>query len=134
DACQRIFGQNRASVQRGGSAGLLEDLMTPEPHVLPDLCEPVESESPKCRLEVEHDMLRTSGIWVGGEATEEEATGAQGSRESVDRLNGIGQVLEDIHRGDEIESLAGQLFTAQVDRRHGQPPSSEPPSAEVEQG
>src|SRR5262245_44047427 len=107
--------------------------MTPEPHVLPDLSQPVEGESQKRRLEVEHDMLWTRGIVFGGEATEEVATRLQRGRESVDRLDGIGQVLEYIHRGDEIECLVGELFADQVDGRGGHLPSSEPPSAEVEQ-
>src|SRR5262249_2539165 len=118
----------------GVSAGLLEDLMTPEPCVLPHLSEPVEGESTKCRLEVEDDMLRTRGIVLGGEATEEVATGSQGSRESVDRLDGIGQVVEYIHRGNERECLVGKFFAGQIEGRDGEPPASEPPSAEVEHG
>src|SRR5262249_42577593 len=57
-----------------------------------------------------------------------------GSRESVDRLDGIGQVLEYIHRGNEIECLVGKFFAGQIEGRDGEPPASEPPSAEVEHG
>src|SRR6266852_1625986 len=72
-------------------------------------------EAIKDRLEILDDVLGPSRIDFGGEAPINVPARLQAMMKQVDRLGRIDQMLEYIHRGNEIEPSLGQLGLLEID-------------------
>jgi len=83
--------------------------------------------------EIEHDVLRTVLVGLGGEAAEEEAAARQRNSEMIDSLDRIGEMLEDVHRRDHVEGIGWKRRVFQIDELRRQASSLHAPLAESEQ-
>src|SRR5216684_254739 len=93
----------------------LEHLVAPEPFVAKDFLKAQFGETIEDRLEILDDVLGPSRIDFGGEAPINVPARLQAMMKQVDRLGRIDQMLEYIHRGNEIEPSLGQLGLLEID-------------------
>ena len=89
--------------------------MTPEPVFAEDLFEAQSGEAIEDRLEILDDVLGPIPIDFGGEAPVNVPARLQVTMEQVDRPDRINQMLEYVHRCDEIERSRGQHGMLEVD-------------------
>ncbi len=89
--------------------------MAPEPFVPKDFYKAQFGEAIKDRLEILDDVLGPSRIDFGGEAPINVPARLQAMMKQVDRPGRIDQMLEHIHRRNEIERSRGQLRLLEID-------------------
>src|SRR5207245_4261567 len=93
----------------------LEDLVTPEPFVAENLFATQFGEALEDRLEIVHDVLGPIAVCLGGETAVNVAAGLEPSMERVDRRDRIDEMLEHVHRADEIKGGSIRVPGFQID-------------------
>src|SRR5262245_24990687 len=114
-------------------SGALEDLVSPQPLVAPHLDEAAFREPTEGRREVGDDVLWMVRVDLAVEAREEEAARPERAPDVVDGGHRVRQVLEDVHRGHDVEGAGGQRRRLQVDELRGEAARGEAPAREVEE-
>src|SRR5262245_13709764 len=111
-------------------SGSLEYLMSPQPVVAPDLDEAMLPDAGERRVEIRDDVLWTVGVDIGVKPPVQVPARLQGASDVVDRPDGVGEVLEHVHRGHDVEAVRGQGARLQIDEARSQASRLETPLTE----